>query len=78
MKISFRAPESVLRVFVHSKQQTQQGATVNAWQDVTNLPSLVSYASSYMESANSMMTAKKPVPEELDRADFNVSKVVSN
>ena len=27
-----------------------------------------------MESANSMMTAKKPVPEELDRADFNVSK----
>ena len=74
MKISFRAPESVLRVFVHSKQQNQQGATVNAWQDVTNLPSLVSYASSYMESANSMMTTKKPVPEELDRADFSVSK----
>ena len=41
---------------------------------MTNLPSLVSYASSYMESANSMMTAKKPTPEELDRADFNVSK----
>ena len=50
------------------------GSAVNTWQDVTNLPALVSYASSYVESANSMISAKKPVVEDLDRADFNVSK----
>ena len=50
------------------------GAIVNNWQDVTNVPALMSYASSYVESANQMMSAKKPVTEELDRADFNVSK----
>lgn len=76
MRISFRAPESILRVFVHQKQAggPAGGQAVNAWQDVTNLPSLVSYAGSYVESANTMMAAKKPAIEEADRADFNVSK----
>ena len=47
---------------------------MNSWQDVTNLPALVSYASSWGESTAAMMSAKKAVVEELDKADFNVSK----
>jgi hypothetical protein len=56
MKVFFRAPENVLRVFVHQKQGSGSGAQVNAWADVTNIPSLISYAGSYVDSANTMMS----------------------
>lgn len=56
MKVFFRAPDSVLRVFVHQKQSQASGGYVNAWADVTNIPSLISYAGSYVDSANTMMS----------------------
>lgn len=67
MKISFRAPLQILRVFVHQKQTNEKGSTVMDWQEVNGLQSAVQYASSYIDST-------KPKEQDPDRADFNVSK----
>ena len=74
MRVRFKAPMQVLRVFVHKKEQASQGGPIiSSWQDVTGLQSAISYAQSYVDTAQQAMAPKKVV-EEPDRADFNVSK----
>ena len=70
MKVVFRAPIAVTRVHVNQKDQSQGGGYVNTWGDVTNIPNLISYAGSYMDSAGQMIS-KTQQPEEQDFADFN-------
>lgn len=46
---------------------------VSQWADVTNIPSLVSYAGSFVEGASNFV-GKTPSAEEGDSADFDLSK----
>ena len=45
MKLFFRAPPQILRVFVHQKSKANEGpGVVSNWQDVTGIQSAISYA----------------------------------
>ena len=65
----------VTRVHVHQKNAPQSSSGNYAtWADVTNLPNLISYAGSYVDSAGQMITQSAAKPEDADSADFNTAK----
>ena len=75
MRVRFKAPPQILRVFVHQKeQQSVGGPLVTSWQDVTGIQSAINYAQSYVDSASQLVTTQKKPAEDPDRADFNTSK----
>ena len=59
---------------MHGQDDSKQQRNVQAWNEVSNLPELVSYASSYVDSASSYVSNGAPSVEQKDFADFNQSK----
>jgi hypothetical protein len=74
MKVRFRVPDSVTKVFIHEKNMPPipQSQSVQHWQDINSIGSIASYASSFVEQAQTINKAS--TPEENDLADYNLSK----
>lgn len=74
LKIRFRVPDTVTKVFIHEKNMPHipQSQNVQHWQDINSIGSIASYATSFVESAQTMN--KSSTPEENDIADYNSSK----
>jgi len=74
LKVRFRVPDTVTKVFIHEKNMPPipQSQNVQHWQDINSLGSIASYASSFVESAQ--IINRQTQPEENDIADYNSSK----